>query len=242
MPVAKSYAGLEILCEPYTLDKGRQYVKVRTKSGASKQVRWYSDKEYAKMYPAETRSTEPATEIIRPLKEVLGFKEGYITIFKGDTYNYLEWFQRSTARFARYWGWYFISDEPIPAEYPYELEPVRLSWEDVSNADGTALKGEDEVKRIVDSLIYDPGDGEFVGKVGERLELYAYLYGVYDLESNYGNSWLHCFRDDLGNEYTWTTSSKRLEDDKEYHFKGTIKEHKTYRNRKQNVLTRCTIL
>ena len=94
----------------------------------------------------------------------------------------------------------------------------------------------------VDSLIYDPGNGEFVGKIGERLELYAYLYGVYDLDSNYGTSWLHCFRDDLGNEYTWTTSSKRLEDDKEYHFKGTIKEHKTYRNRKQNVLTRCTIL
>jgi hypothetical protein len=242
MPVAKSYAGLEILCEPYTLDKGRQYVKVRTKSGASKQVRWYSDKEYAKMYPAETRSTEPATEIIRPLKEVLGFKEGYITIFKGDTYNYLEWFRRSTARFARYWGWYFVSDEPMPAEYPYELEPVYLKWEDVSTPDGNALLPEDQVKAIVDSIIYDPGEGEFVGEVGERLEIYAYLKRVIELENGFGVSWMHIWEDDLGNEYTWTTSSKRLEDDKEYHFKGTVKKHTIYRNRKQNVLTRCTIL
>lgn len=242
MPVAKSYAGLEILCEPYTLDKGRQYVKVRTKSGASKQVRWYSDKEYAKMYPAETRSTEPAPEIIRPLKEVLGFKEGYITIFKGDTYNYLEWFRRSTARFARYWGWYFVSDEPMPAEYPYELEPVHLKWEDVSTPDGNALLPEDRVKAIVDSIIYEPGDGEFVGEVGERLEIYAYLKRVIELENGFGVSWMHIWEDDLGNEYTWTTSSKRLEDDKEYHFKGTVKKHTIYRNRKQNVLTRCTIL
>ncbi len=242
MPVAKSYAGLEILCEPYTLDKGRQYVKVRTKSGASKQVRWYSDKEYAKMYPAEASSTEPTTEIIRPLKEVLGFKEGYITIFKGDTYNYLEWFRRSTARFARYWGWYFVSDEPMPAEYPYELEPVRLKWEDVSTSDGNALLPEDQVKAIVDSIIYDPGDGEFVGEVGERLEIYAYLKRVIELENGFGISWMHIWEDDLGNEYTWTTSSKRLEDDKEYHFKGTVKKHTIYRNRKQNVLNRCTIL
>ena len=242
MPVAKSYAGLEILCEPYILDKGRQYVKVRTKSGASKQVRWYTDREYAKLYPAETRSTEPATEIIRPLKEVLGFKEGYITIFKGDTYNYLEWFRRSTARFARYWGWYFVSDEPMPAEYPYELEPVRLKWEDVSTPDGNALLPEDQVKAIVDSIIYDPGDGEFVGEVGERLEIYAYLKRVIELENGFGVSWMHIWEDDLGNEYTWTTSSKKLEDDKEYHFRGTVKKHTIYRNRKQNVLTRCTIL
>jgi hypothetical protein len=242
MPVAKSYAGLEILCEPYTLDKGRQYVKVRTKSGASKQVRFYTDKEYAKMYPAEASSTEPATEIIRPLKEVLGFKEGYITIFKGDTYNYLEWFRRSTARFARYWGWYFVSDEPMPAEYPYELEPVHLKWEDVSTPDGNALLPEDQVKAIVDSIIYDPGDGEFVGEVGERLEIYAYLKRVIELENGFGVSWMHIWEDDLGNEYTWTTSSKRLEDDKEYHFRGTIKKHTIYRNHKQNVLTRCTIL
>ena len=49
--VAKSYQGLEILCEPYELAKGRLYVKVRTKSGANKEVRWYTEAEYAKMYP-----------------------------------------------------------------------------------------------------------------------------------------------------------------------------------------------
>lgn len=66
MPVAKSYQSLEILCEPYVLDKGRQYVKVRTKNGENKQVRWYTDAEYAKMYPEAKAEVKPAVPIGKP--------------------------------------------------------------------------------------------------------------------------------------------------------------------------------
>ena len=237
MPVAKSYQGLEILCEPYILDKGRQYVKVRTKSGASKQVRFYTDKEYAKMYPAGPRSTEPPTEIIRPLKEVLGFKNGYITIFKGDTYNYLEWFRRSTARFARPWGWYFISDEPMPAEYPHELEAIQLRWEQVS-VDENTLMSEDKVRAVVESLIYEQ-KGNFVGKIGDRIEIKVNIEKSYQIDSNYGHSTFHIMKDEIGNVFTWTTNSKNWAEGTFHHIKGTLKEHKRFKGECQNVLSRC---
>ena len=47
--VAKSYQGLEQICEPYTVN-GRMYVKVRTKSGTEKQVRAYSEKEFLRLW------------------------------------------------------------------------------------------------------------------------------------------------------------------------------------------------
>ena len=47
MAVAKSYQNLEIVKEPY-MANGRMYVQVKLGNGNTKQVRWYSDKEYAK--------------------------------------------------------------------------------------------------------------------------------------------------------------------------------------------------
>lgn len=97
---------------------------------------------------------------------------------------------------------------------------------------------------------------EWFGEVGKR----------YDLELTYicSNSWevtfayqtstqyLHKFRDEAGNIYTWKTGSclcKKEAD--EYIFikegekvllKATVKEHSEYRGAKQTVLTRCKVL
>ena len=81
MPVAKSYKELPICGEPYEKNK-RMYVVVECKNGHRKEVRWYTEDEYAKMYPEE----EVKPQRLRSVKEVLGFSKGYITIFKGDTY------------------------------------------------------------------------------------------------------------------------------------------------------------
>ena len=50
--VAKSFQSLRQIGEPYTKN-GRQYVKVEKKSGGEREVRWYTEAEYAKMYPDE---------------------------------------------------------------------------------------------------------------------------------------------------------------------------------------------
>ena len=152
MSVAPSFTNLERLSEPFE-ENGKEYILVKTKSGTTRKVRWYE---------------EPMKKI-RPLKEVLGFTKGYITIFKGNTYSLLEWFQKSTARYHKFFGWYFVSDEELP-EIPAGITPIQLKWEDVAFADEDQLRPESQIKEHIDSLMYDPSPSKWQGNIGERLE------------------------------------------------------------------------
>jgi hypothetical protein len=238
MAVAKSYQELEIVGDVF-VSSGRQYVNVKLKSGKTKTVRWYSDAEYRKMYPeavAVDRSTDP---YYKPQKEVLGFTKGYITIFKGDTYSELDWFRASVARYARWWGWYIISTDEIPEDLPSGIEPIRLPWDMVGQEDGN-LKSEHLVKEAVESLIYEGSDSEFQGTIGERLELFLTVEKTIELDGNYGRSTMHLMYDESGNLYVWTTASKCWAPGSEHHIRGTVKDHRIYKNEKQTMLTRCT--
>lgn len=232
--VAKSYQALEVVGDVYT-SKGRQYVQVRTKTGALKQVRWYTDKEYAKMYPDEVQEK---SVVFKTQKELLGFDNGYITIFKGNTYEDKEYFKLNSARYNRLWGWYFISTEPIPDDIPDDVEPVRLDWELVGNEDGV-LKKVNEVTEAVESLIYEEDPSEYQGEVGDKIEIFVTVEKAITLDGYYGPSTMHIFRDYDGNCYVWTTAARSWEAGTEHHIAGTIKELKQYKGTKQTVLTRC---
>lgn len=241
--VAKSYQSLEQVGEPY-IKNGRQYVQVRTKSGTLKQVRFYTEKEYLKMYPDEKIETEDKIIRFKQQKEVLGFgDEGFITIFKGNTYEDKEYFKESKARYARMWGWYFISTDVIPDDLPKDVEPIRLPWNLVGNEDGT-LKNEDSVTAAVESLIYEPDISEYQGKVGDRLDLVLTIESAISLDGYYGPSTLYTMRDEEKNIFIWITASTKikLEEQENYHLKGTVKEHKFYKGKKQTILTRCALV
>lgn len=237
MAVAKSYQELEIVGDVF-VSSGRQYVNVKLKSGKLKTVRWYSDSEYRKMYPEVVAVDRSADPYYKPQKEVLGFTKGYITIFKGDTYAEIDWFRASIARYARWWGWYIISTEEVPADLPEGITPIQLSWELVGQEDGN-LKPEHLVKEAVESIIYDESESEYVGSIGERLELFLTVEKVIELDNNFGRSSMHIMRDDCGNSYVWTTASKTWSVGSEHHIKGTVKDHRKYRNQCQTILTRC---
>ena len=235
MPVAKSYQELEIVGDVF-VSSGRQYVNVKLKSGKLKSVRWYSNSEYQKMYPdAAPRSTDLQG---KSQKEVLGFTNGYITIFKGDTYSEIDWFRASPARYARPWGWYIVSTEEVPEDLPKGIEPVRLAWELVGTENGT-FKAEHLVKEAAESVLFEASESEYVGAVGERLELFLTVEKNIELDNNYGRSSMHLMRDDCGNLFVWTTASKSWAAGTEHHIRGTVKEHRTYKGEKQTVLTRC---
>ena len=234
--VAKSYQSLEVVGDVYT-SKGRQYIQVRTKSGTIKAVRWYTEKEYAKMYPDE----EPKMKETKSQKEVLGFTNGYITIFKGDTFNNQDYFRMSSARYARTWGWYFISTEPIPEDIPEGVEAVRLPWDIIGKEDGT-LKSDTEIAAAVESLLYDPDASEYQGEIGEKLELVLTVEKAFALDGYYGPQTLHTMRDYDGNCYVWITAAKSWEVGTEHHICGTVKDHKQYKGVRQTVLTRCRSL
>ena len=237
MPVAKSYQELEIVGDVF-VSSGRQYVNVKLKSSKLKTVRWYSDAEYRKMYPEAVAIARSADPFSKSQKEVLGFTKGYITIFKGDTYAEVDWFRASIARYTRWWGWYIISTEEVPADLPEGITPIQLPWELVGQEDGN-LKPEHLVKEAVESIIYDESESEYVGSIGERLELFLTVERTIELDGSYGRSTMHIMRDDCSNLFVWTTASKSWSAGTEHHIKGTVKDHRKYKNECQTVLTRC---
>lgn len=236
--VAKSFQSMTQIGEPY-MSSGRMYVQVKNeKTGATRQVRWYTEAEYAKMY-GEKSADKPAE--FKTQKKALGFENGYITIFKGDTYSNLEWFQRSIARYCKWWGWYIVSTETVPVDLPVGITPVELKWELVGEDNG-ALKAEHIVKQAVESLIYDESDSEFVGSVGERIDVEVTVIAARRQDGYYGPSTIHHMEDAAGNRYLWNTGSKSWEVGDKRHIKGTVKEHKVIKNVNVTILTRCTLV
>lgn len=235
--VAKSYQTMKQLGEPFS-EKGKMYVNVQNeKTGTVRKVRWYTEEEYAKMYNEKPNKPKE----FKSQKQVLGFENGYITIFKGDTYANLEWFQRSIARYCKWWGWYIVSTEAVPFDLPVGIEPVELKWELVGEEEGM-LKPDAEVKRAVESILYDKGNSEFVGSVGERLDIEVTVIAARQMNGYYGPCTVHYMEDAAGNQYLWNTSAKSWEVGDVRHIKGTVKEHKVIKNVSTTILTRCTIV
>ena len=231
MSVAPSFVNFEFLCEPY-LANGKMYIRVRNpKTGTERQVRWYEEKKTSIVIPKVSFQEKPQ-------KEALGFTKGYITIFKGDVGPHIEWFQQSIARYARTWGWYIISTEEIPSDLPAGVEPIKLFWESVGNENGR-LKLENEVKEAVEALIYDESPSEFIGSIGDRIEIDVKVIKNIALENQYGNSTMHIFEDACGNQYVWTTSAKNWSEGSEKFIRGSVKDHRTYKGIKQTILNRC---
>lgn len=236
MPVAPSYEAYKKIDEPY-LKNGKMYIHIEhPRTHNVREARWYSDKEYSKLYPdAAPRSTDP---YFKPQKEVLGFTKGYITIFKGDTYSHLDWFRLSICRYAKWWGWYLISTEEMPEDLPDNLEPIRLSWETVGDENGN-LKGDNLVEEAVEAILYGDAEDSWVGSVGDRLELTLTVEKSISLEGYHGYSTLHVMRDSDNNTFVWTTAAKCWEIGTIHHIRGTVKEQKKYKGECQTILTRC---
>ena len=131
--VSKSFENFEFLTEPFQ-ENDKFYIKVRNpKTGTIRKVRWYID-------------------IMANQDKALGFQKGYITIFKGENED---WFEKSIARYARFWGWYIPSTEEIPKDLPDDLIPITLNWDLVGIGD--RLKPEKEVEKIIKELKNDYG-------------------------------------------------------------------------------------
>lgn len=239
--VAKSFQTMKIMTEPFQ-ENGKFYVKVlNEKTGTIRKVRFYSENEYFKMYPEERKTAttiNSGNNYKYNVKHVLGFDNGFITIFKGEQAQYLEWFKKSIARYHRAWGWYIVSTEELPQDIPNEITPIRLDWNLVSNEDGT-LKAESAIVEIVDNLIYDDSPSEFIGIIGERLEIEVTIINAIQLDGNFGKSTMHIMEDQNKNIYIWTTASKSWIPGAKKKIRGTIKDHKIYKRVKQNILTRC---
>ena len=229
MAVAKTYKKYPIIGEPFT-DNKRAYVMIKTPSG-EKRVRWYTDREYARMYPEAQKPEESYN-----YKRALGFNyAGYITIYIGADEDNEWWFRKqSNCYLHKIWGWYTHSDKEIPDDLPEGVITKRLYWTNVCTPEGTITEA--SAQKGYDMTVCD---GSFIGKLGERLDFVLHVDKVIPLVNQYGNAYMHIMSDEYKNQFIWTTSSRALPIDC-YHIKGTIKDHRTYHGINQTILTRCS--
>lgn len=244
MPVAKSYQGLTQLSEPYK-HNGKMYVTIETKQGHCKDVRWYSDAEYARMYP-EVKVDRTKDPYYKSQKLILGFDKGYITIFKGVTPENEYWFEgKRECRYAKWWGWYVPSTIAVPVDYPEGVQEIKLTWNPMGNEEEW-LKDEATVKKHVrDTLLAairkpNPTSTQ-QGRVGHRLDIKFKVIGKQTEENKHYNSKTHFYelQDGNGNYYKWKTSAKDWSIGTYHHVRGTVKEFDELNGEPCTVLTRC---
>lgn len=228
--VAKSYANLERVSEPYWNDShSKMYVDVVLKSGKIKAVRFYGDSGYN--YNGHNKTE------VKSQKEVLGFNPS-ILIFRGETYPVKEKLKEYGARYHKIWGWYLIAEKKNNYRPIEGITPIELNWELVGNEDGT-LKTDIAIQTAIEPLLYPPTDSEYVGEIGERLQLKLKVVKVFDKAGDFGETRTHIFKDAADNTYSWTTASRYWEVGSERVLRGTVKAHNMFKGDKTTILTRC---
>jgi hypothetical protein len=243
--VAKSYQEWEKLTDAYEKDN-RMYIKLRNPKGAEKEVRAYSETEYQRLYKESPLPTDasPSVKISIPkgpvVKNILGFQEGYIWIFKGDLERAEYWFEQTPeCRYHVTFGWYVVSTESIPFDIPSCIESVQLPWEKVGNTDGTLLpKG--IIEAVLNEIRYGGHPSQFQGTIGSRLTLVLYLKQVETLPpTQYGAQTIYTFEDKDANIFVWKTGvNKNWSIGDEIRCKAGVKSHDTVRGIRQTALTR----
>jgi hypothetical protein len=244
--VAKSYQGWEQNGAPYEAN-GKMYMKLNNPKGGIKEVRAYSESEYRRLYkeaPPCGFAAQPNVQIKAPtgpvVKDILGFQEGYIWIFKGNLENADYWFSRTPeCRFSVLWGWYVVSTESIPFDIPSCIQSIQLPWEKVGNSDGTLLpKG--IVEAAVNEIRYGGHPSQYQGTVGERLTLKLYLSRLEVKTANkYGPQYIYEFEDQNANKFEWTTGVKKdWSVGDEINCKAGVKAHETTHGVRITLLTR----
>ncbi len=234
--VAKSFQTLEQVGDVFIENK-RSYINVRTKTGTLRKVRWYSDQEYARLYPSDTIK-EPKR--LRPLKDVLGFVNGTITVYAGDCESERDWFIENHAQFNRYWGWFFPSDMTVPEECPEGLKPVIIRWEDVFMDENHTLP-ESVVAEKMNELKSVYSTSQYVGELGSRITRNVTVKYCGYRNGLFGSSYFNIFKDEDGNTIIWGTTARSFSVGCKIRITGTVKEHKIYNGEKETILRNCKV-
>lgn len=83
---------------------------------------------------------------------------------------------------------------------------------------------------------------QHIGTIGQRISVNVVSARLLtSWETEYGILYMYQFKDNNGNVYIWKTG-KEVDTDTNIVLKGTVKQHNTFREVKQTVLTRCAVL
>ena len=224
MAVAKTYERMEIQGEPFK-ENGRMYVNVRAHSGLKK-VRWYSDAEYARMYP----NAQQKSDIMDfDARYAFGFRDaGFITIYNG-TAAALDRFvetNRQQVRRNLTFGCYTPSYIETPV-CPPEIETYVLKWDEVKDHDNR-MKDHELVSKYI-SKIFNKNlnfNSAFQGEIGTWIERDIVISNNELITNHFGEKHIHSMIDANGNVYKWETGTKDYEVGTARKLKMKAKEHK----------------
>jgi hypothetical protein len=219
------------------------------------EVRWYTDAQRASMdKAAEKRAAErvakqEARRVKFAARNAFGFGEkGYITLIWGDNEEIKKWREdlpEHTVWYNNFFGWFIPSNREYEGlEIPENIKHEKFDWEKIRNKEdpeNLEMIDNEEVKKIVQEIIYEPSKSEYQGEVGQWLEKDVKITKRLAFESNYGVSNMHIMEDADENVYIWNTSSKSLNENQTYHLKMKVKEHKDYQGTKQTVVWYCKV-
>ena len=80
---------------------------------------------------------------------------------------------------------------------------------------------------------------EFQGKAGDKIAASVKVIRRTPISGQYGTTYMFRMMDASNNIYIWFSSNDLLEVEKAYNIAGTVKNHETYNDIKQTILTRC---
>ena len=237
MPTAKTYENYPLDGEPFEESK-RMYVYVISPKG-KKKVRWYSDVEYAKMYPKAEVTEQPTFN----MRYAFGFREeGFITLYKGNEDDIRAWAQAEWPPKAWYntlFHFYTPGFMPI-VNLPENITPVKLTWDEVKLND-TQLKSETEVENYVTTRITDAATytSQFQGIENEWLEKEVTIRENKISENHFGEKHTHFMFDTEGNTYVWETGAKNFEVGLAIKLKMKVKAHKKINGENCTIVWYC---
>ena len=82
---------------------------------------------------------------------------------------------------------------------------------------------------------------EWFGDVGQRGSFVLRVVHTQSLDGRFGITYLHIFVDGKGRKSKWFSTGKCLEKGT-YEIKATVKKHEVYQERKETLLTRCSVV
>lgn len=178
-----------------------------------------------------------------------GFNADGITyLVLGNTFEIKDELKAKGAKFNHLLGWHMADAQGYDAvelnieQVTQHLWNGRLDWQN----DYPAM--EELVKKLKDdaeaALKAKRGEhvSEYIGKVGERREFVCKLVCHFTYESHYSfygeTNHIYKFVDENGDIVVWNTSSWLDDEQKDFRFKATVKEHSEYKGEKQTVISR----
>lgn len=248
MSVAPSFQNLEKIGSPF-IENGREYIYVICKNGNKRKVRWYDEGKEPKKKEIKVEEKNIENNDFESFNAHDAFffgEQNIIQLYDGPEDIILKWREELPPFSVLQNAWFgFYSPSYSIITPPAGVRACILHWEEIRRYDNEncmAMKDSDWVQHYVNEKLYGHSVSEYQGQKDEWLVCSVTIMKNIDTETHYGETHIHIMKDNVGNEYVWTTASKNLEVGKSYLLKMKVKEHKEYKGVKQTVVYYCKVI